>query len=96
MPTLLGRDAEQAKHEYLYWEFYEGGVSQAVLLQGRWKGIRLKKVTAPIQLYDVKNDIGEEHDVAAEHPDVVARIDKIMSTARVDNEYWKLTRTAPR
>jgi len=90
VPTLLGRDAAQTKHEYLYWEFYEGGVSQAVLLQGRWKGIRLKKVTAPIQLYDVKNDIGEEHDVAADHPDVVARIDKIMSTARVDNEFWKM------
>jgi len=96
LPTLLGRDAEQARHEYLYWEFYEGGVSQAVLLQGRWKGIRLKKVTAPIQLYDVKNDIGEEHDVAADHPDVVARVEKIMSTARVDNEYWKLMRTARR
>lgn len=90
VPTLLGRDAQQARHEYLYWEFYEGGVSQAVLLEGRWKGIRLKKSTAPIQLYDVKNDIGEQTDVAADHPELVARIGKIMSTAHVDNEYWKL------
>lgn len=90
VPTLLGRRAEQAKHEYLYWEFYEGGVSQAVLLEGRWKGIRLKKLTAPMQLYDVQNDIGEERDVSADHPDLVARIEKIMSTAHVDNEFWKL------
>lgn len=90
VPALLGRDAGQARHEYLYWEFYEGGVSQAVLLEGRWKGIRLKKLAAPIQLYNVKDDIGEQHDVAADHPDLVARIDKIMSTARVDNEFWKL------
>ena len=84
---------EQAKHEYLYWEFYEGGVSQAVLLEGRWKGIRLKSLTAPMQLYDLQNDLGEQHDVAADHPDIVARIGKIMSTARVDNEFWKLPMT---
>ncbi len=96
VPTLLGRKAEQTKHEYLYWEFYERGVSQAVLLQGRWKGIRLKQVTAPIQLYDVQNDIGEERDVAAEQPDVVARIARIMSTARVDNEFWKMPTAQPR
>lgn len=90
LPTLLGRDAQQAKHAYLYWEFYEGGVSQAVLLEGRWKGIRLKKLTAPMQLYDLQNDIGEDRDVSADRPDLVTRIDKIMSTAHVDNEFWKL------
>ena len=74
VPTLQGRDNQQAKHEYLYWEFYEGGVSQAVLLEGRWKGIRLKSRTAPMQLYDLQNDLGEQHDVAADHPDIVARI----------------------
>ena len=87
---------EQAKHEYLYWEFYEGGVSQAVLLEGRWKGIRLKTSHRSDPAVRCEERLGEEHDVAADHPDVVARIDKIMSTARVDNEYWKLTRTAPR
>ena len=58
VPTLLGRGT-QARHEYLYWEFYEGGFSQAVLLDGRWKGIRLKSPTAPIQLFDLATDPGE-------------------------------------
>ena len=89
VPTLLG-NAEQARHEYLYWEFYERGVSQAVLLHGRWKGIRLKTRTAPIQLYDLDNDLGEQHDIAADHPDRVARIAEIMTTAHVGNEFWKM------
>jgi arylsulfatase A-like enzyme len=89
VPTLLGQ-GEQAKHDYLYWEFYEGGVSQAVLLDGRWKGIRMKNVSAPIQLYDLAGDIAEKTDVAARHSDLVARVAGLMRTAHVDNEYWKI------
>lgn len=89
LPTLLARGA-QAKHEYLYWEFYEKGVSQAVLLEDRWKGIRLKNTSAPIQLYDLYTDIGEKTDLAAKHPALVARIAEIMRTAHVPNEHWKI------
>jgi arylsulfatase A-like enzyme len=89
VPTLLGRGA-QAKHEFLYWEFYEQGVSQAVLIEGRWKALRLKTATAPIQIFDLANDIAEKTDVAAKNPAVVERAKKIMQTARHDNEHWKL------
>jgi arylsulfatase A-like enzyme len=89
VPTLLGRGG-QAKHEYLYWEFYEGGVSQAVLLGDRWKAIRLKSPAAPIALYDLSVDLGEMTDVAAKHPELVTRAVEIMRTGRYDNEYWKL------
>ena len=30
VPTLTGRSEKQAKHKYLYWEFYEQGGKQAV------------------------------------------------------------------
>jgi len=88
VPTLVGRGI-QAKHEYLYWEFYEGGFSQAVLLEGRWKGIRLKSPAAPVQLYDLAGDPGERVDVAASQPKLVERITAIMRAAHVDNDYWK-------
>lgn len=88
-PTLLGRGA-QSKHDFLYWEFYESGVSQAVLLGDRWKGIRLKSPTAPIAIYDLANDIGEKTDIAERNPEVVARVAEIMKTAHVDNEHWKI------
>jgi len=87
VPELLGR-GEQAKHPYLYWEFYEKGFSQAVLLDGRWKGIRLLKPTAPIQLFDLQHDLSEKTDLAAQLPELVARAAAVMREAHVDNEFW--------
>jgi arylsulfatase A-like enzyme len=88
VPELLGR-GEQAKHPYLYWEFYEKGFSQAVLLDGRWKGIRLLKPSAPIRLFDLQHDLGEKTDLAAQQPELVARAAAVMREAHVDNEFWK-------
>jgi arylsulfatase A-like enzyme len=83
VPTLLGRDA--------HWEFYEQGVSQALLLDGRWKALRLKSPTAPIQLFDLASDIAEKTNVAAKNPQIVARATELMRTVRFDNDHWKLT-----
>jgi len=94
VPTLLGR-GPQPKHEYLYWEFYEQGVSQAVLMEGRWKAIRLKTATAPIQLFDLASDLAEKTDVAAKNPALVARAVDLFKTARFDNEHWKLAAPPP-
>ncbi len=93
VPTLLGKSAEQDKHDFLYWEFHERGFSQAALYQGRWKGIRERKIDAPLALYDLQTDIGEENDVAAQHPDIVAKIDAYLKTARSDSPDWP-TRSA--
>ena len=84
LPTLLGQKG-QKEHDYLYWEFHEAGGKQAVRL-GNWKGIRLKVAKnpeGPIELYDLSTDIHEDHNVAAEHPEVVAQIEEIMRSARV-------------
>ena len=37
---------------------------------------------APLELYDLANDIGEQQNVAADHPEVAARIETIMLEAR--------------
>ena len=93
VPTLLGRGA-QPKHAHLYWEFYEQGISQALLLDGRWKALRLKTLTAPIQLFDLTHDIAERTDVAAKNPALVARATELFKTVRRDNEHWKLPAAA--
>jgi arylsulfatase A-like enzyme len=90
-PTLLAR-GEQPQHDYLYWEFYEQGGKQAVR-QGDWKAVRLDVQThpdRPLELYDLASDVGEEHDVAAEHPDVVARMRQLMREAHVDNDRFTI------
>jgi len=88
VPTLLGQGS-QARHEYLYWEYYEGGFSQAVLLEGRWKGIRLISPAAPIRLYDLAADRAEAADLAIREPKLVERVSAIMREAHVDNDHWK-------
>jgi arylsulfatase A-like enzyme len=86
-PTLRGK--KQAKHEFLYWEFHEGGFQQAALYLGRWKGIRRGRADAPIVLYDQQNDPGESTNVASQHPDVCAAIDQYLRQARTPLPEWK-------
>jgi arylsulfatase A-like enzyme len=96
IPTLLDRGT-QKQHEYLYWEFHEApglpggkGFSQAVLLEGRWKGIRMYRRSAPMVLYDLSNDVAEQKDLAGSRPDLVARISWIMQRARSDSSQWPI------
>lgn len=89
VPTLLGNKSKQKEHRFLYWEFNERGFSQAILLNGRWKGIRTLRRDNPIQLFDLKNDISEQHDVASKYPDIVNEIRVLMEIARYDNPDWQ-------
>src|SRR5262249_25074429 len=70
-------------HEFLYWEFHEGGFKQAVR-SGDWKAVRLRP-GGPPELYDLRADPGETRDLAADHPEVVARVETYLKTARVDS-----------
>lgn len=94
VPVLTGQGTPR-RHPYLYWEFHEGGSSQAVLLEGRWKGLRLKRRDAPLVVHDLQSDPGEATDVAAAHPDIVERLETILREARAENADWPLV-DAPR
>lgn len=95
VPALLGREAEQKRHEYLYWEFHERGFSQAALYQGRWKGIRERSVLAPVQLYDLQTDIGEQRDLAGEQRELAAKLDAYLRTARSESADWPIQEASP-
>jgi arylsulfatase A-like enzyme len=82
-PTLLGRPADQKQHDFLYWEFHEGGFKQAVR-HGPYKALRLKK-DVKLELYDVTIDPAEQHNLAADKPDIVAKIEAYLKTARTDS-----------
>ena len=87
-PTLLGRAGEQRTHDYLYWEFYEAGSSQAVRI-GQWKGVRKPMLTGRLELYDVLRDEGERYDVARNYPEVAGEIEAIMEEAHVPHPNWQ-------
>ena len=40
-----------------------------------------------MQLYNLETDIREEHDVAAQHPDIVKRFERLMKEARNGPDY---------
>ena len=91
VPTLQGQDAEQKAHPYLYWEFHEQGGKIAVRV-GKWKGIIqnfTRDANAQYELYDLSKDIHEDHNVAAEHPEIVEHIRQIVREARTDSPIFK-------
>lgn len=86
LPALFGR--EQEEPEFLYWEFK----SKQAVRMGDWKGIRFG-TKGKLELYDLKNDIGENNDIAGQHPDVVAKIENYLEKARTDSEIWPVFKT---
>ncbi|MCP4309732.1 MAG: arylsulfatase [Bacteroidetes bacterium] len=86
LPELLGSE-KQEKHPWLYWEFPESGGQQAVRM-GPWKAIRtgIRKGNLTLKLYNLDEDIREEHDVAAGHPDLIREIESIMSHEHIPAE----------
>lgn len=90
VPTLLGR-GEQPEHDYLYWEFYEGGGKRAARF-GNWKAVQLglsKNPDAPIEIYDLASDPGEETNLASGKADLVEQAKAIFAEAHEDSENWK-------
>lgn len=80
LPTLLGN--KQQAHEYLYWEYPEGGGSKAIRM-GNWKGFipRIKKGNNEMELYDLSADPREQNNVASQHPEIIEQMTKKMAEA---------------
>lgn len=83
-PALVG--GKQTPKEFVYREFPAYGGQQSLRF-GDWKAVRQnitggKKKGDPalgqLELYNLREDIGETNDVAAKHPEVVAQLQKIM------------------
>ncbi|MDE5555645.1 MAG: arylsulfatase [Muribaculaceae bacterium] len=85
LPELLGK-GEQAKHDFLYWEFNE--TDQIGLRQGDWKLVVKRGVP---ELYNLAEDIHEDNNVAAEHPELVKSMVEIIRSQHVDNPHFRVT-----
>ncbi|MCU0913486.1 MAG: sulfatase [Planctomycetes bacterium] len=93
-PVLLGNTAVPAPHEIFY---YYRGLELEAVRQGDWKLLlpnanvaarakakdRAKAPTAA-RLFHLRPDIGESTDVAAQHPDVVAQLEKLVTAMKSD------------
>lgn len=86
VPYLLGDSAPQREH--FYWELHEQQSIQAVRF-GDWKAVK-NGPSAPIELYDLKADAGERKNLAKERPELVARAESLLKTARTEDPNWPL------
>ena len=64
-------EGKAISHPPLYWEFHEGGHSRA-LRDGDWKLVKARADTLA-ELYNLADDPAEAHDIAADHPDILAQ-----------------------
>ena len=75
---------EQQPREYLYWEHPQTPKRDQAVRIGKWKGVKLGwKVKTPqkLQLFDLEKDLGEQNDIAAQHPEIVKRMEEIIKEA---------------
>lgn len=84
LPELKGE--EQKKHDFLYWEFHE--TDQIAVRRGDWKMIVVKGVP---RLYNLADDIGEKHDVAAENPEIVSELTEIIYRQHTPSSLFSVT-----
>lgn len=86
-PALFGRP--QPEHPYLYWEFVSKGQPRVAVRSGRWKADQYG-LDRPFELYDLDTDPGESRDIAAEHPDILERLEACAREAHVDDPHFPL------
>jgi arylsulfatase A-like enzyme len=87
LPTLLGK-AQRTDDRFLYWEFLTNNFQQAV----RWRNYKALRQAPdkPLELFDLSKDIAEEHNIAAENPDVIAKFEAYLKTARTYSPNWPI------
>ncbi|MCM1110552.1 MAG: arylsulfatase [Clostridium sp.] len=83
--TLAG-DTTVTPHEHIYWEFHE--TDQIGLRMGDWKMVVAGGVP---RLYNLAEDIHEDNDIAAEHPELVDRMVRIILAEHRPSEYFPIT-----
>ena len=88
-PTLLGSNQPELSDRFLYWEYDKDGLQKQAARWRNWMAVKAPH-TKPLELFDLSSDIGEEHNVAAAHPDIVAKFNNYIRTARTNTPDWPI------
>ncbi len=90
-PLLTGAPGARSPHEAFFYYYLEqlqavrsGRWKLHLPLAGKWQNFRGTTKASQAELYDLELDLGESHNVAAQHPDVVARLMTLAEQARAD------------
>lgn len=83
--TLLGKDGQE-EHDFLYWEFHETN-----MMGLRMKDWKLVVKNGACALYDLATDVHEDNNVAAQHPEVVAKMKEIIKEQHTHSAMFGVT-----
>lgn len=86
LPTLLGHAERQVQHDFLYWEFHE--TDQMAVRCGDWK---LYVEGGIPHLYNLSENIHEDHDLSALYPDTVRQMIDILYREHRDHPLFPVT-----
>ena len=86
------RGGPAPRRDFFYWELHEQRPLQAARF-GDWKAVR-NAHDQPIEVYDLARDPGERANLAAAHPDQVARAATIFQSEHTPDPRWPLDRRA--
>ena len=87
--SLLRRECDRLQRDSLYWYYplpekhFLGGRSSDVIRKGDYKLIEFFD-DQTVELYDVVNDVGEEHDLSSTTPEKVAELSRELAAWRTE------------
>lgn len=85
LPLFYGEQVD-TNNRMFYWEFTG---KQRAARKGDWKVVSVKR-DAPLELYNLKEDITESNNLAAVYPEKVAEMEAEMQTMRRPTANWPL------
>lgn len=104
LPALMGQS--QKEHKLLYWEYWDynynwkpGSISERNFIlsravrMGDWKAVRNnlnKNPEAALELYDLKDDPGEQVNLADKFPEKATELLEIIKRDHKDSEFFSL------
>ena len=86
LPAILGEETarrKQVAHEMMYWELTLGPRVLRAFRTGPWKAV-WPDARKPIELYHLESDESETTDVAAQHPEIIGRIEAFLRDCRTE------------
>lgn len=90
--SLLGSDEKQVKREKaLFWE----RAGNKAVRYGKWKLVSIYKEGNKPALYNIDDDRGENHNVAQQHPEVVAQLEQLYQQWAKENGVVPYDRIKP-